>query len=152
MFFKPEWYNKLPYHLKPEDAKIQAFESLRIKLDFSHDLFMAGIVNSPWAFIRAQEATLENLKKNMPNATEKELWRGVLITRLGMKVGIQGVLDSSPQFMPPDIEAIDKIMANINSFDELISHMLSVEKENLMDSDPIQRQIDKLLFQSENTA
>jgi hypothetical protein len=95
---------------------------------------------------------LENLKKNMPNATEKELWRGVLITRLGMKVGIQGVLDSSPQFMPPDIEAIDKIMANINSFDELISHMLSVEKENLMDSDPIQRQIDKLLFQSENTA
>ena len=146
MVLKPEWYNKLPNHLKPKNSKIEELEILRTKLDFSHDLFMAGIANSRWALIRAQEATLENLKSSMPNATEKELWRAVLVTRFGIKAGMQGVLDSLPQFMPPDTENIDKIMANINSFEELTDHIVSMEKENLMDSDPIQRQIDELLF------
>jgi len=143
---KPKWYTLLPMHLHPEDNKIIKLEKLRQKLEFSDDLFHLAIANSRWAFMKAQEAILENLKKNMPNVGDKELWRAVFVTRLGMKAGMQGVLDSLPQFTPPNAETIDEIMADINSFEELVDFMLSMEKYNLDDNDPIQMEIDSILF------
>ncbi len=137
----------LPYHLKPVNDKIKKLEALRVKLEFSHDLFMMGIANSRWAVIRAQEATLENLKKNMPNATDKELWKGVLFSRLEMKLKCPTPCDPEPDYILHKMETINKTIAAINSFKELIDYIISFEEKNLDDSDPIQAQIDEMLFE-----
>ena len=145
MFFKPKWYRMLPYHLKPKGNKVEKLEALRIRLDFSHRLFMTGIANSRWAVIKAQEATLKRLKINMPNATDKELWKGVLFTRLEVKLKTPSPYDPPADIILHKMEAIDNIIAGINSFAELIDYILQMEAKNLDDSDIIQRQIDEML-------
>lgn len=146
MFFKSKWYRILPYHLKPKATKIKKLEALRVELGFSHSLFMAGIANSRWAVIRVQEATLKNLKRNMPNATDKELWKGVLFTRLEVKLKTPSPYDPSPDVILHKMETIENIIVDINSFAELVDYILQMEEKNLDGSDIVQRQIDELLF------
>ncbi|MFH0763482.1 MAG: hypothetical protein V1927_00565 [Candidatus Omnitrophota bacterium] len=146
MFFKPKWYKKLPLHLRPDNNKVENLESLRRKLGFPDEIFFMGIVNSRWTVIQAQKATLETLKIDKPEATEAELWEGVLFTRLKMKL-----MMPTPDDLPRDeilhrMENVSNIVANIHSFDELLNYIISMDEKNLMDDDPTQRQIDEALF------
>lgn len=147
MFFKPKWYRMLPYHLKPKDDKVDRLEALRIRLDFSHEIFMRGIGMSRWAVIKAQEATSKRLKQAMPNATDKELWRGVLFSRYEVKLKYPSPLDPPADVILQKMQNLDKIISDINSFQELIDYILNFEKPHLMDSYPIQRQIDEVLLE-----
>ena len=82
----------------------------------------------------------------MSNATNKELLRAVLVTRLGMKQTYTHIYDAPVKFVAPDEKTIDGIMANINSLEELINFVLQMDKKHLMDKNPIQMEIDKLLY------
>lgn len=146
MFFRPKWYMKLPLHLKPEDDKVKDLEALRIELCFSDDVFTMGIANSRWSVIQAQKAILEKLKDAMPSATEKELWRGVLFSRLEVKLKIPSHHDLPADIILHKMETMDEIMVNINSFDNLIQYIIEMDKGMLDDSDPIQIEIDKILL------
>ncbi len=83
----------------------------------------------------------------MPNATDKELWRGVLFSRYEVKLKCPSPLDPPADVILQKMQNLDKIMSDINSFQELIDYILSFEKPHLMDSDPIQRQIDEVLLE-----
>ena len=139
-------YRMPPYHLKPNDNKIKKLERLRVKWDLTHEDFMKGLGVSRWAVIKAQEATLENLKISMPNATDKELWIGVLFSRLEVKLKFPAPYDPSEKEILHKMESADSIIANINNFDELINYIIQMEGKNLDYSSMIQKEIDEVLF------
>lgn len=146
---KPKWYTMLPIHLHPEDNKIMKLEELRQNLEFSDDLFSMAIVNSCWSVIKAQEATLENLKKKLPNATDKELLKGVLFSRLEVKLKSPSPFDPPRKEILKQIERLSETIQNIDNFDELLTYIIEMEKDNLDDNDPLQKKIDSILFNNE---
>lgn len=144
---KPKWYKLLPHHMRPDGNKIKKLEALRKSLDLPHDIFFMRIGGSRWAVIKAQEATLEQAKKAMPNATDKELWWSILLSRFEVELNFP-----SPWSPPPDkilnrMENIDTIIAHINSFEELVDYVVGMEEADLFDPSGIQNEIDQVLLE-----
>ena len=161
---KPVWYDQLPEHLKPSGNKVKRLEVIREKWQLSNDIFPSAIANSKWSCIKAQEATFESFKKQMPTATRKEICRAVIVQRLGMKIGSKGLeeagmipanpWDKSKEELEEIYNNLDIVMEQISDIDDVVRFILEVESGNLKidQDDPIQQDIDNVLFDGENTS
>jgi hypothetical protein len=107
MFFTPKWHRILPHHLKVPSEKIDDLELLRKEFGLPHESFMRGIVVSPWAIIKNQEAVLERNRRAAPNATEKELWMSVISSRLSAILANSGPSDPSREIVQQRLENLD---------------------------------------------
>src|SRR6266568_3483996 len=94
MLFTLKWDRILPHHLKVPSEKIDDLELLRKEFVLPHEAFMRGIIVTPWAVVKNQEAVLERNRRAAPNATEKELWMSVISSRL------HAILANSAPFDP----------------------------------------------------
>jgi len=148
MLFKPKWVRMLPANLRPNDKCIKQLEKLRVQYEMphSHDLMMMRVAQSKTTTRKVQRNALGYYRRHSPNASEKELLRMVLISRLRSSqltnVYNLPIYDTTE-------EAIDKAMENINSFDDLVGYIIGLDKQEPSVPDPIElgRRIDDILAQ-----
>lgn len=147
MFFTPKWHRMLPPHLKVPSEKIDDLELLRKELDLPHEWFMRGIIVSPWAVIKNQEAVLEQNRRAAPNATEKELWRLVILSRLHAILANSGPFDPSREKMLQRVENLDDVANEIHSWDDVIKYVFELDKEAGMEAEGsvVQEEINRVL-------
>ena len=125
---EPQWYKMLPDHLKPPTDRIEKLENLRVHFDLLHNDFCMEIGTSKWAVIRTQEYTLNKLRGQFPHYSEKELLKELLLSRFRAKIMSPTFGDPPPEELLEKTENIDKIMENINTFQDLTNYILEMDK------------------------
>jgi len=139
MLFKPKWVKLLPPDLRPDKKRISELEKLRVAFDIPHEALALRVTSSPAITRRVERNCLEIFRIQNPQATEEELLRMVLVSRMQR---------------PPAIEMteqeIDKAMESINSFDDLCDYIVKSEEEySFPDPLGIGKRIDEILAQEE---
>jgi hypothetical protein len=139
VLFKPKWVKSLPPNLRPDKKRIGELEKLRVEFDVPHEALALRIMSSPVTTRRGERDYLEILRVQNPQASEKELLRTVLVSRMRR---------------PPAIELTeqdtDQAMENINSFDDLCNYINKVEQEySFPDPLSLGKRIDEILAQEE---
>lgn len=141
---EPNWVSlftdwNLP-HLVPDNKRVRELEALRGKYEIPDDTFALRILGSPSTTRKLQRHILENLSIQNPGASEKDLLRMALISRL-----------QAPPSTEMTAQEIDRAMKDINSFDDLCDYILSLDEEKPDLSDPlgIGKRIDEILAQEE---
>ncbi len=153
LFFKPQWYKLLPDSVKPMDKGIiDRVEYFRKNHEFPHEAIFIGIIVSRWAVKRIQYYTLELIRKQMPNASENELWKQVLLSRFNVKLMSPEETDIfskplSQEEILSRIENIDNIISGFKSFDDVIAYIILMDEEENRFYDPsgIQDELNNLL-------
>lgn len=137
---EPRWIELLMPNLRPDKKRIDELEKLRSALKIPHEALAMRIIGSPITTRRIQRITLENLRIDNPEASEKELLRMLLVSRY-----------RTPPLIEMTEEEIDQAMKSINSFDELCDFIIKLEEEEeeppLLDPFGIGKQIDEILAQ-----
>lgn len=146
MLLKPRWYQVLPEHIRPPEEKLEDLENLRLSLRMRDDGFLAAIATTPWAIVRSQEAILETMHRQYPEADDRRLWTAVLIARLEIKLGSPAPWDPPEEELRHRIEAIADIVRPMSSWQEVLAYILEMDKEGI-NPDPIgpHMQIEKIL-------
>lgn len=160
MFFKPQWYRNLPDSVKPiDDKKINKIEDFRIKSeaylgkDKSQEMIFIGIMVSKWAVKRIQQYTLELIRKQIPNAHQKELWKQVLLARLNVKLSTSS--EKLDMFSRPlsetellsRINNIDEIVVKCESFNDVMDYIITMDEHENRFYDPtgMQSELESIL-------
>ena len=112
------------------------------------ELFMVSLASSPWAVVRSQEATLESLRQQIPDADERKLWTAVLLSRLEIKLKSPAPWDPPPDEIRRRMDNILDVMHTVNSWEEVLEYILGMDRVGTA-SDPAspQYQINQLLSQ-----
>jgi len=107
---------------------------------------------SQWTVKRTQRFCLEQNKKQMPNASEQELWKAVLLSRLQTKLMSPPETDPfakplSQEEILSRIENIDNIVSGFKSFDDVLDYIITMDEEENRFNDPsgIQDELNNLL-------
>lgn len=109
---------------------------------------------SKWAVIKSQELSRDDLRKDLPHYSERELWRAVIVARLGAKIQLEtdkmfmGIDDDgSTETWFEKMESMDKVMAGIKSWDDVINYILELDKESF-EGDPmgVKEELDRILM------
>jgi len=158
MISEPEWYMKLPDHLKPKnDDAIRNIENFRKENYLTDELMFIAICTTKWAVRRIQQYTLEKFRKEFPDLSEKELWKSVIMSRLQTKLNFDFIEETDPFVKPLSkqqifsiIENLDKIISNFRSFEDVVEYIVSIdEMENrFYDITGMQAKLSKLLENS----
>ncbi len=121
-------------------------EELRASLQMRDELFMMSLASSPWAVVRSQEAILESLRQQIPDADERKLWTAVLLSRLEIKLKSPAPWDPPPDEIRRRMDNIQDVMRSVNSWEEVLHYILSMDRAGTA-SDPAspQYQINQLL-------
>jgi hypothetical protein len=138
-FFKgPAWYQALPPHLRPPKSKIKELEAFRRTLAVDDDdVFMVMLGGTKWAVIKAQELSRDQIRHDLPYYSEEELWRAVILTRLGAKLNLAatnlslGIDSNESEAIIERMESMDEIMKGINCWDDVIKYVIEMDKETL---------------------
>jgi hypothetical protein len=144
----PRWYNVLPVHIRPDQDRVEQLEGLRVSLKMRDELFMVALASSPWAVVRSQEATLQSLQQQIPDADERKLWTAVLLARLEIKLNSPAPWDPPPDEIRRRMENIQEIMHNFSSWEDVLRYILEMDRAGTA-GDPAspQYQINALLEQ-----
>ena len=136
MFFKPKWVKLLPSHLRPDKKRISDLEKLRVEFGIPHDVLAMRILSSPATTRKVQRHCLENFRIQNPEASEKELLRIVLVSRV-----------QTPPSFKMTYQQIDRAMKNINSFDDLCDYIIALDEQEPSFPDPlgIGKRVDEIL-------
>ncbi len=136
----------LPLHIRPAEDKVAKLEELRASLQMRDELFMMSLASSPWAVVRSQEAILESLRQQIPDADERKLWTAVLLSRLEIKLKSPAPWDPPPDEIRRRMDNIQDVMRSVNSWEEVLHYILSMDRAGTA-SDPAspQYQINQLL-------
>jgi hypothetical protein len=140
MFFKPKWFSMLRQECRPPSEKVKTLESLRQQYNIPHEPFSLRILSSPSTTRQLQRHLLGEAKAKMPNADERELWGGVLISRLSNLV--------SAGFESPKIlEEADDVVRKSRTFDEICDYIAGLDQKEPSSPDPfgIGKMIDDIL-------
>lgn len=158
MISKPEWYRKLPNHLKPtNDELIQNIENFRKENYLADELIFIAICTTKWAVRKIQQYTLEKFREEFPDLSEKELWKSVVMSRLQTKLSFDFIEETDPFAKPLSkqqifsiIENLDKIISNFKTFEDVVEYIVSIEEmENRFhDITGMQAKLSKLLENS----
>lgn len=127
-------------HLVPDNKRVRELEALRNKYGIPHDTFALRVLGSPATTRKLQRYILENLSIQNPGASERDLLRMALISRL-----------QAPPGNEMTAQEIDRAMECIDSFDDLCDYISSLDEEKSDFSDPlgIGKRIDEILRQEE---
>lgn len=80
---------------------------------------------------------MAQLRRDFPDYSEKELWRAVIVCRLGAKLNLEvtnlslGIGSDGSQAVMERMESMDEIMKGIDSWDDVINYVLEMDKESL---------------------
>jgi len=142
---KPKWAESLSSDLRPDKKRIREIEKLRIKFGIAHELFSMRVLGSPATTRKVQKHCLGDFRVSNPGASEKELFRMILISR------IQAPPLESPGYSGMTEEKIDEAMRSISSFDELCDYIIALDEQEPPSPDPfgIGKRIDEILAQEE---
>jgi hypothetical protein len=146
VLLKPRWYQVLPEHIRPPEEKLEDLETLRLTLHMRDDGFLAAIATTPWAIVRSQEAVLETLRRQFPEANDRRLWTAVLIARLEIKLNSPAPWDPPEEELRRRIETIAEIVQPMTTWPEGLAYILEMDKEGI-NPDPTgpHMQIEKIL-------
>lgn len=138
----------LPVHIRPDADKVVRLEDLRLALKMRDELFMVALASSPWAVVRGQEAALESLRQQIPDADERKLWSAVVLARLEIKLKSPTPWDPPPEEIRRRMDNIQEIMRGMNSWGEVLRYILEMDRNGTA-TDPAspQYQINTLLAQ-----
>lgn len=144
MLFRPKWVKLLPSHLRPDEKRVRELEKLRVEFSIPHEALEMRVMSSPATTRKVQRNCLENFRIQNPEASEKELLRMVLISRIQAGPGAYGYSEMTEQ-------KIDQVMERIKSFDELCDYIIALDEQELATPDPfgIGKRIDEILAEEE---
>ena len=131
VFLKPRWYQVLPEHIRPPEEKLEELETLRLTLHMREDGFLAAIATTPWAIVRSQEAILESMRQQFPEADDRRLWTAVLIARFEMKLGSPAPWDPPEEDLRRRMETVTDIVSPMGSWQEVLAYILEMDKEGI---------------------
>ena len=109
---------------------------------------MKGITLSPWAVIRTQEGVLEQCRRATPHATERELWTGVILSRITALLADRDPADPDLEKIYQKLESLAEIMKDIHSWDGVLKFVFDLDRElgqNPVDPSGIQDEINRVL-------
>lgn len=121
MLFKPKWVKLLPAHLRPDQERVKQLDALRTKYGIPHDALALRILSSRATTRKAQRHCLEQCTAANRGASEKELLRMVLVSRL-----------MAPPVTPMTPEEVDAVMENINTLDDLCEYIIAEDERSPM--------------------
>ena len=135
------WVKLLPRDLRPDEKRMSELEKLRASFGIPHEALGMRVMSSPITTRRVQGNCLETFRIHNPGASEKELFRMVLVSRV-----------QAPPSLGMTQQEIDQAMENINSFDELCDYIVKLDEEGPSFPDPfgIGQVIDEILAQEES--
>jgi len=138
--FKPQWFNLLPSHLRPDKKRISELEKLRRAFNLPYQVLATGIMSSPETTRKVQRQMLRMFRSLYLEAPEKELLKMVLIS---------GIM--SPPSIDMTEQEMDQAMENINSFDELCDYIIALDEkeQSFPDIFGIGKLMDEILRQEE---
>jgi hypothetical protein len=115
----PRWYHVLPVHIRPAEQKVAKLEELRASLKMRDELFMIALASSPWAVVRAQEATRESLQQQIPD---------VVLARLEVKLMSPAPWDPPPDEIRRRMENIQDVMRGVASWEDVLRYILEMDR------------------------
>jgi hypothetical protein len=146
VFFKPRWYHVLPAQIRPPTDTIEKLEAVRTQFQMRDDSFLIAIASSPWAVMRSQEATLESLRRQFPNAEEEKLWSAVILARLEIKLKSPAAWDPPPEELRKRMDSIEETMRGMHSWDDVMHFVLEMDHAQMLpDASTPQFMINQLL-------
>ena len=116
------WLGQVPLNLRPDENQCENLEELRLHYHIPNNAFVDLFLSSSAITRRVQENVYSNAKKQIPNASEKELLEAVFRTR---------VFPQHPYGLKMTKEEIRETMENIDSLDELKEYFVEIDKKEL---------------------
>lgn len=120
----------------PPKSKIKQLDAFRRGLEVADDeVFMVMIGSTTWAVIKTQELTRNQLRHDFPDYSENQIWRAVIVCRLGAKLNLEltnlslGVGVDGSEVVKEKMESMDEIMMSINSWADVVNYVLEMEKD-----------------------
>jgi hypothetical protein len=146
--FTPRWFHVLPAHIRPAKHTLEKLEATRTQFEMRDDSFLVAVASSPWAVVRAQEATLESLRRQFPDAEEEKLWSAVILSRLEIKLKSPAAWDPPPDELRKQMESVEESMRSIHSWPDVIRYILEMDRAHMApDTSSPQYIINQLLAQ-----
>jgi len=132
-----EWLDQVRPDAHPEPHKTDELENHRRSYGIPHSLFAFRVLGSPWMTRRVQESMYLELKKKIPQSSEKELLKAVFKTRAF----------AWPPGPATTEEEIDKAMESIDSLEDLIGYFTKEDAKESPSPDPfgIGARVDEIL-------
>ncbi len=113
------WPEQLPHNLRPDEAKCEELEKLRRRYHMANDIFLGILLGSPAIARRVQENVYADAKKQMPDASEKDILEAVFRSR---------IYPSCPCGLKLTEEEVEQEMQRIHSLDDLKERVVEIEK------------------------
>jgi hypothetical protein len=126
----PRWAKELPTHVRPSSDQIRRLETIRTNYGVSDQDFLMYIAGHSETTRRVQKFFYNQLKNQMPNASEREVLKQLLLSRLTTALGqgsdIFGIasLEDESAF---DAQ-IDQVISQHTNLESLIDAMIEYEK------------------------
>ena len=154
MLLQPKWYKELPTTVKPLDVDvIQKVRIWKQKNFFDDNAITMAIMTSRWAVRRIQYSILTKVKTEMKNASEREQWKAVLMSRLQVKLST-AEFEMDPQASPLSkskimgvIKNVDGIIGKMGNFDEVVDYIEAMDEEEnrFHDVTGLQEELEEIL-------
>jgi len=124
----------LPANIRPNKTTLSRLESVRNQYNIPHEVMAMRVLESKAVMRRVQRNCLEDGRRAYPNATNKELLRGVLVSRL--KVSQMSNPDNLSIYDLNEKE-INEVMNGINTLDDLVKYIAELEAQETHTPDPL---------------
>ena len=144
MLLEPEWISLIPENIRPDRKSIDKIERLRAQFNIPHEAMMMRVVQSRVTTRKVQRNVLDYCRNLCPDYSEKELLKLVLRSRLNIS---QQTNPYGLTIYSMSDDEIDNVMLNINSFDDLVDYILTLDQQEPPAPDPIGlgKRIDEIL-------
>src|SRR3990172_7724793 len=142
MLLKLKWVKILPDYMRPQDNKIEQLEQLRKQLSIPHEVFAMKIQSSRATTRKIQRHFLEEYRRLSPDASEKELWMMVLLSRTDalknyliadMVTGGMAQEEAKNKIdeFSKILEEFQDVIKKIDSFEEFCEYIINVDERLL---------------------
>lgn len=115
-----EWTASLPNNLMPNIEQCNKLEKLRVRHRIPNDIFAELFISSSATTRKVQENVYSDAKKQMSNASEKELLDAVFRSR---------VFPQHPCGLKMNEQEIQETMKNINSLNDLKAYFVKIDEK-----------------------
>lgn len=137
MMFLPKWARKLPDHILPNINIIRQLEAFRREKRIPHNPMFMRVLQSPTSTRKVQKYCYKTERMQRPHASEKEILRNVLMSRINAPPAYFNGID------------IEKAMEQIETFDDLCAFIIKLDQQEPSGPDPFGwgDKIDEILAQ-----
>ena len=83
----PDWAKELPPHLRPSTDQIRRLEAIRVEFGVAEAEFLLHLTCHPETTKRVQRHCYQQIKQQMPSASERDVLKQLLLSRLTAAIG-----------------------------------------------------------------